>query len=415
MAPIDGEEWDDTAVYTVDYSADKLTDFPFQMKFRAETLGKFEFGSYFYYDGTYGMGESRIYTITGPSNIVPPADINDAIENPTGSGIVIDVPQNMGLNKDSFESIWEKANGQPVTLNANGAKLTFDTAEPLSAEFLRDLQNRNDNFFNPAVYSRIPQKAQEAGYHGGRWMEFMYSGVLPGKMSVTVDVPQNTFPTGTALRLWYYDTLTGRASLDPATVTFNGNRATFSITHCSTYALYLAGYDPNPGSTQKPDDKPDPKPEGKPDPKPDNKPGSGSSSGSGSGSTEKTFGWADMREEIRAAKAGDTLRFTVSADEKVPASLLRALKSKEDVALILRYGNSKSVTISSDAIGSIEKAEYRFNELQQLFASQNEERESAETVPSDKKNPGTGAPEKTGLSLLAFLPLGALLLKKHSR
>ncbi len=245
---VTGEWIEDETVYTMDYSGEKPTEFPFRLVFTTKTIGKFDVGFEFYYDtDTHSGGAVTYYPeIVDISNIVSPGAIEEAIENPDSEGIVIDIPKNMGLNENSFESIWEKANGQPVTLNANGAKLTFDTSEPLPAEFLRDLANRNDSFFDPSVYSRIPQKAQDAGYHGGRWMEFMYSGVLPGKMTVTVDIPQNTFPAGTALRLWYYDTVTGRASLDPTTVTLDGSEATFSITHCSAYALYPAGYDPNP-------------------------------------------------------------------------------------------------------------------------------------------------------------------------
>ena len=378
-------EMEDEPVYAVGG-----TEYIFELPLKAETVGTFEISVVPIYDDgsptspdSLADGFMTYWDVEANSGfVIERTEIEKAIDDAGNENIVIDVPKNMGLDDDSFKTIWEKANGQQVTLNGNGAMFTFDTSKPLSEEFLRDLSDRNGNFFAPSVYSNIQD--------GGCRMEFMYSGVLPsGGMSVTLDIPKNTSLKGHELWLWYLDGVTGRATLESTTVSFDGTTATFSITHCSAYALYPAGFDPNPKSDS----------------------GSSDDDDSSSDSSEADFSWASARGRVKSAKAGSTVRLSLPAGEKIPASLLRALAAKEDVTLELRQGG-KTLRIKSGSVGSLDKAQYRFSELQELF----EDRQEAgkEETNSEKDNPGTGAPEETGLSLLA-LALGSVCLVKRLR
>ena len=393
-SPKDGESWMDPVTYEVSSGNGGEITLPFEMKFSPVASGSFfvEFVLHFLDSGgqetdTYrdifenwlvGCDYTVIDTIEDGSDLI---DIETDVDK-SGPEIVVNVPAGRKISAAQFAQLQQMAQngGKPVSLeleDTEGIQMKLDISGELPPEFLKDLAEKNNGKFDPSVNLNIPNGANRYVSAHGQWVDFMYSGRLPGRMTVTVDIPKGTFADDVnALTAWWYDESTHRASKQGVTVSFDkaAGTATFTIDHCSAWGLFPVGYNPNLYSDD--DD---------------------SDSSSSSDSGEADFSWYAMRERVKDAKAGSTVRMGVPAGEKIPASLLRELAKKKDVTLVLRQ-NGKSLKIHSGDIGELEQREYRFSELQALFGGQTAS--GGESADADKTNPGTGASDHMGAALL---------------
>lgn len=379
----DKSVWDDQSTVTGNGLYD--APLPFGFTFYAKEPGKFDFRYYVYKDN-----ESNPFTsmghgaeIKGSLDIIGEETLDEVFADPSAAEYTIKLADgDKGLDENSFETIWEKADGKLVNIEVEGGvTMTFDTSNNIDG-FLNDLKQNRNGVFNPSVNPAMPSDASGSGFSGGRWIEFMHSGKLPG--NVTIKMPIAGFTSGTSLKLWYFDSVTGRATEEPSTVTIetvNGvEYAVFTITHCSAYAIYPQGVNPNPVQNNGES----------------NNLSSGKSSHSNSDDQEYYTNWSSIREEIRNAKSGDTIVLMLSKGDPLPSSVLRALAEMDNVTLKVRY-NGETLYILSADVANIEAKSYSFKELLNLFGdSKNQakqERSNKEDIAVNgvKLNPGTGA------------------------
>ena len=357
---------------------------PFALDFEARTIGKVDIRF-----GVFDENDECVYSMTwglnieGELGVIDPDKLDQIMNNGSSAeGYIISIEtfeeENLGLDKKSFEAIWEKAGGKPVEIKVqDGVSLTFDTNQPID-EVLEAL---GDKVFNPSVNTNIPREAKNEGFAGGHWVDFQHSGDLPGKVKIKVPVETGE---DVPITLWYYNSVTGRADKQATkveTVTENGILyAVFTIDHCSAYALYPEGIDPNPvkntstGTTT-------PSSTG------------GGSSSSDKSSTAASVNWSDVRTRIREAKNGETVFVTLTKGERLSASVVRALAKAEGVTLRVRY-EGETLYISSEDAAGMEVKDYSWKELLRLFGAEKEDpsSEADDTeVSGTKPNPGTGA------------------------
>lgn len=118
--------------------------------------------------------------------------------------------------------------------------------------------------------------------------------------------------------------------------------------------------------------------------------GSGHSSSSSTRNDEYDF-WQSVRKKIEAAAPGDTVTVSTGDYERMPKSVMDALRKKNGVTLVLRRDDGTEIVIPSEkALDEAMRVYYPLPYLEDIDFSVTEPVLSPEGVTGSKPNPGTG-------------------------
>ena len=101
--------------------------------------------------------------------------------------------------------------------------------------------------------------------------------------------------------------------------------------------------------------------------------------------------WQQVKRQIEGAKADAVIRVNARGYRRMPLSVMKALRSREDVSLVIRWDGGKPITIpAGKALWEERRAYYPLSYLEGYDFGLPA---AGGTASPDKTNPGTGAPD----------------------
>ncbi|MEG1390365.1 MAG: hypothetical protein RSD07_08365 [Angelakisella sp.] len=193
------------------------------------------------------------YVVNGPSMPIGVSSITNIVDNSdvVGNTVVVELPSENTLSPAAVEALVRSA-------QAKGAekvelKLTEKASIAIGLSSLSDFMTTTENF-DPLITLAPPVAVAETEIDAskGAWMDFAHNGQLPAGTIVTLEIDEGQFDEDvTELYLWLFKD--GKMVREETDITYSGGRCTFTLGHCSAWALYPAGYDPNTGRWIRPD------------------------------------------------------------------------------------------------------------------------------------------------------------------
>ena len=103
--------------------------------------------------------------------------------------------------------------------------------------------------------------------------------------------------------------------------------------------------------------------------------------------------WRQVKQQIEKAGKGETVRINARGYERLPLSVMKALRERPDVALAIRWNGGKPITIpAGKALWEERRSYYPLSYLAAYDFGGPAAGDGA--AYPDKENPGTGAPER---------------------
>lgn len=176
---------------------------------------------------------------------------NSAIDSALSGGEhKIDVGVGKGLNAASLSYLKSQAAADGVD------KVTFTHDGNANITMSFNPSELDDSFtgtFTPAFSTSKPDFTDDKGIsNSGEWVDFVFSGVLPAPMTITMVVDPDDFPADTTeYTVWYYNPDTGRMEDHSIPVVYDTEKhtITFTLEHFSAYLVLEKGTNPNPAGS----------------------------------------------------------------------------------------------------------------------------------------------------------------------
>lgn len=119
--------------------------------------------------------------------------------------------------------------------------------------------------------------------------------------------------------------------------------------------------------------------------------GSGSDGSAEDDTDEEYRFWQQVKRQIEGAPEDATLRINARGYRRMSQSVMKALRSRADVSLVIRWDGGKPITIpAGKALWEAGRAHYPLSYLESYDFGLSA---AGDTDYADKTNPGTGAPE----------------------